>query len=29
MEVDIPAIDLMLDANQAPWTPGRVLALQN
>jgi len=29
MEVDVPAIDLMLDANQAPWTPGRLLELGN
>ncbi len=29
MEVDIPAIDLMLDANQAPWTPGRIFELKN
>ncbi len=28
LETDIPAIDAELNANQAPWTPGRVLQLK-
>lgn len=29
VEVNVPAINAELDANQAPWTPGRVIEIKN
>ena len=29
VEVNVPAINTELDANQAPWTPGRIIEMKN